>query len=597
MITVTDATCVSLHTSELCCQTFNWSRSAAIISIVVSTANEREMIMTNASPEQIAAKQAQADAKNANVERVAKGLPQIASKPTGKTLSIQEILKKRMGSEAPTPKAGKQETAMAKSEFVRKVCPELLDGLVTPDGKARLGTLVHRDPEGKDGRKGGVYVMRFVRVTKPLAKFILEKFGHANRTSTKAKLTKYTAAMDVGIGGNSGPKGWNFTFQSAIFTVDTIGSVSGLDLEQHNGAHGFKSLLACADPNATALYVFCFGVPKELRDNIDNNQARTSKDIASTRTELKDMFAVGSMIGGIVKITNEAMQTRCIGLTTQTVTIVNNIRNGEQAKTGGSQGVDADVLDRYSDAVGKCVQGIVGLDSVCGFKTTNKAGLEVTKTSGGLTRLYTVNHLAAVQCLAGSYLDEGNVVYSEEMGNQVLDCYSLLANDNETDLTEPMVFLRNQIFTWDKNNQHQGSSGRNVKFAALKMAVCAQLSGEKIANMQWLSKLNSKSQGPKLEGMGIVHVAETQLGEDGEAMVGEDGEAIIIDREFICGIDDYVDESVEALSSAGTVVAANDATLEQLEIDDTEADDTDSEEMTEETDDTPSDDSDELEEI
>lgn len=558
--------------------------------------------MTNASPEQIVAKQAQVDALNANVERVAKGLPQIATRPGKKVMGLMDILKARQGSEAPTPKAGKQETAMAKTDLVRKVVPELTDGLVTPDGKARQGSLVHRDPNGLDGRKGGVYVCRYVRVTKPLAKFILEKFGHANRTSTKSKLTKYTAAMDHGIGGNSGAKGWNFTFQTAIFTVDSAGSVSGLDLEQHNGAHGFKSLLACSDPNATCLYLFCFGVPKELRDNIDNNQARTGKDIASTRTELKDMFAVGSMIGGIVKITNEAMQTRCIGLTTQTVTIVNNIRNGEQAKTGGNQGVDAEVLDLYSEPVGMCVQGLVGLDAVCGYETTNKANLAVKKTSGGLTRLYTVNHLAAIQCLAASYkTEDGRIVYSEEMGNQILECYSLLANENETDLTEPMVFLRNQIFQWEKNDQHKGSSGRNIKFAALKMAVVKQLAGEKIANMQWLAKLTSKSAGPKLEGMCIVHVNEVQLGEDGEPMTGEDGEVITVDREYICGIDDYVDPSTTAMEDSGTAVAeANDATLEELEIDDTEGGELEStDDMTEETSDEPTDvdDSEELEEI
>ncbi|MBZ4251943.1 hypothetical protein LAJ57_13650, partial [Streptococcus pneumoniae] len=78
---------------------------------------------------------------------------------------------------------------------------------------------------GKHGRKGAKYIVRFVVINKPTAKFILDKFGKANRIRTKSKQADYTEHMNVGIGGDSGAKGWNFVGNTIIFTVDTVGNV------------------------------------------------------------------------------------------------------------------------------------------------------------------------------------------------------------------------------------------------------------------------------------------------------------------------------------------------------------------------------------
>lgn len=505
--------------------------------------------MTNASPEQIAAKNASKSAAVANVARVAQGLPQIVRQVPKKVMSMADILKGANKAELPAPKADKQIVQLATPKMIQERCPELIAGLIQPDGSAHPGALVQTDMEGKFGPAGACYVVRFVRVNKPLAKLVIERYGMANRTSTKSRLTMYGRSIDAGIGGNVGPDGWNFVFNTAIFSVNSAGSVSGVDLEQHNGGHTCKTLLAAADPNAEILMLFCFGVPKQMRDLIDNNQARSAKDVASTRTELKDMFAVGSTIGGIVKITNEAMQTRCIGFVTQSITIVNNIRNGEMAKTGGNQGVDAEVLDKYADLVGNCVQGIFGLDSVCQHSAVApKTGLPVVKTSGGLTKRFAINHLAAVQALVAGYIKpNGTLGYCETLGNQVLECYSLLANENESDATEPMVSLRMQIDAWDREKKWDGTSGRNVRFAALKMGVVAQIAGEKIQNSAWLLKLDSKTKGPNLSGLGYVD-----------------------DTEIVCGVDDYVNPGDAALEEAGATATVNgDASLEELIQDDT----------------------------
>lgn len=507
--------------------------------------------MTNASPEQIEAANETKAAKAVNVERVAQGLPQIADRKPRKAKSMIEVLRSAMGTVAPAPSTGKQTIAAASDAELAKVVPELVNGLLRADGTCWAGAQQYADTDGQFGPAGALYVGRqFVKITKRIAKAILGKFGGANRTSTPSRLTKYTKAMDHGIGGDSGSHGWNFVYNSCLFTVNETGAVVGF--EQHNGAHTFKSLIACSDPNATILMQFGFGVPKSLRDLMDDNQSRSAKDIASTRTELRDMFAVGSMIGGLVKIANEAMQTRCIGFVTQSVAIVNNIRNGEQAKTGGNQGVDAEVLDRYSHLIGSCVQGIVALDAVCQYKSVApKTGLEVNKTSGGLTNLYAINHLASVQALIAGYVaPDGSIGYAEDMGNEVLAAFGLMANRNENDATEPMVSLRNQILTWKRNKQHEGSSGKNVVYTALCMALLLHLSGGKVVNANWLAKIDTKTKRENLSGCGQVTL--------------EDGTEIVV------GIDDYVNEGEEAMKHAGHAASTeSDASLEEL-IDDTE---------------------------
>lgn len=533
---------------------------------------------TSASAEQIAAKQA---AKDANVAKVAQGLPQLATKPgTRKVLSVMEILAARQGTAVVAPKPGKQVVMTAEADEIEKKCPELTKGLLQADGSAHPGALVWKDSEGKYGPKGGIYVVRFCPVNKSFAKLVIERYGKANRTSTPSTIKTYLTSMNNGIGGDSGPHGWNFVFNSIIFTVNSAGSITGMDFEQHNGAHSSKALLEATDPNAEILTLMCWGVPKSMRDLVDKNLQRSAKDIASTRTELKNMFRVGAMIGGIVPIAKEEVQTRCINFVTQTVAIVNNIRNGEQAKTGGNQGVDATVLDLYCKPVAESVTRVYAMDYVSQWTGKNaKTGLPVPKTSGGLTQLYAVNHLSAVMTLIASYVSaDGTIVLDEDMANEVMQCYSVLANRSETDATEPMVSLRNQIDTWDTNGQHKGSTGMNVRFTALTKAVVKQLSGEKIVFAKWLSAVDGKTTRENLSGHGFVTGSES-VDTEGNPIPGSG---------IVLGIDDYVNPGDAAMDDAGIDHASEaDATLQEL-VDDSD------EEMTEVGSDQPEDDTPEL---
>jgi hypothetical protein len=145
-----------------------------------------------------------------NQERVKAGLPQLATKSAKKALSLADICKQE-GAKAPTTKTGIVPASIA---TLRKVCPELIDGLIDPVTlKNRPGTLMQID-SGKWGRKGNKYICRFVAINKSLARLILDKFGKANRTRTKSKQTDYTDHMNVGIGGDSGAKGFNLQYSN-----------------------------------------------------------------------------------------------------------------------------------------------------------------------------------------------------------------------------------------------------------------------------------------------------------------------------------------------------------------------------------------------
>ena len=489
-----------------------------------------------------------------NKELLAQGLPQLATKPPKKALSLADICKHE-GAKAPSAKTG---VVPASNKHMEKICPELVAGLVDPaTGTVRPGCLEFHDKTGKYGRKGARYFCRFVPINKSAAKFVLDKFGKANRTRTKSKQTDYTSHMNVGIGGDSGPKGWNFVFQTCILTVDTVGNITGIDLEQHNAGHQFSALLDATDPAAETLVLMCFGVPKELRDNIDKNVARSPKDIASTRTELRVRFFKGAILGGVVTLT-EAMAVSCIGEVSQVIRIIECIRKGREAKTSGAVEVGTDQLDQYSDAVAQAIEMIYALDySSCPYDAINKKTLAITaKTGGGLKHRFAMNHTASILAIASSYLlPDGSLGFDQDVGITVLQAYKVLGNKEQTDRTEPMVCLRHTIDRWDRENKHSGTNGMNVRWTALKLSLLMQLSGDKIANPFWLDGIDYKKanddENYRLNGLGTA--------------VLEDG------TEIVCGIDDYVYvDPAKAAAEAASEEPTDDGSLHELAEDDEE---------------------------
>lgn len=520
------------------------------------------------------------EAQKANVERMHAGLPQIATKTLAKPKSLADVFKSVVGAAAPAPKAGgKKPIVPATNGMIRKVCPELVDGLLNPDGSHRPNTLVDLE-DGTTGIKGTLTIHRVVIVNKALAKFILDRFGKANRIRTKSKVADYTAHMDVGIGGNSKEKGWNYVGNTAIFTVDQAGNVSGADLEQHNAGHTLTSLLDAADPNACIKMLFIFGIPKCLRDNIDKNVARSPKDIASTRVELKERFYAGAIIGGQVKLT-EAMATSCIGEVSQVLRIVKSIREGGVAKDSGAGNIEMEHFDLYADPIAQAIEMIYGLDHILPTTTVSaRTGKETKKTGGGLKRRYAMNHLASVMVLAAAYKrPDGTIGLDADTALSVLGAYRVLGDETETDRTEPMVTLRNQIDEWDASKKHTGTDGKNVRWNVLKMSLLQQLAGQKIANPKWLVNATSKfGDSERLNGLGFHAVDETDV----EHLNGEE---LVQPNEIVCGIDDFVDPAIAAMEAAGQAPSDDDQVEELI----------DDEDMNEQSSDVPEDD--EVEEL
>lgn len=420
----------------------------------------------------------------------------------------------------PLPKQTATKVQESSAKRMTEILPELVQGLTQPDGTPYPGAIVVENTDESDPDFGCKYVYRLhVRITGPDAQWILNHYGMGNRTPTPATLKRYVEAMQHDR--------WRYVANSAIFTVPNKGQVTLFGVLQHNAGHTCNALVLSGIPY---IYLdFKFGIPEEYRDKIDDNQGRSIKDIVSTRTDMKELFAIGTLIGGAVTV-NAALQKTMNGAVSETFRIVDDVRHGKNAKEGGSRDKQeaGQALDEYIFIIGKAVSSVVALDSR--LQTTGKENK--VKASGGLTKRIALNHAAAALTLAASYKKaDGTFGWDEATAVKVLTAYMLLGNESLTDTAQPMVCLRQTIDSWNNPTtaKHKGSSGMNVRFSALKIAMDWQLKGIHTPNLSCFGQVQpTDGKDVRLNGYGKVVDAVTGLS----------------------GIDDYVNQTKLLLEAA-----------------------------------------------
>ena len=416
------------------------------------------------------------------------------------------------------------------AKLVRKIVPELVVGLLDSSGEAHPGAIKYESDGTDGGIKGAVYVVRpFVKVTPPLAQFCLQNFGKGNRTSTEGTIKKYAAAQAAGK--------WTYVGNTAIFTTDEVGCLESLGSEMHNAAHTSKADLISG---RTILMTFIFGIPKSERDKIDDNLNRSLKDIVSTRSEMKDIFAENSVIGGVVLVTKE-LAKKMHAAVSETFRIVDDVRNGLAAKSGGSRDKTeaANKLNVYLPVLGKAISLVIALDSKLPYIQTTGKSAGKSKASGGLTHRYSVSHLAAVLTLASTDLVEGELVWNDDVAEKIVEAYWLLGNELETDRTSPMVQLRQTIDRWSTASPSGGKinsdgSGQNIRFNCLKQALIDQVAGRELRSGK------------------VFDVMTPTSGNDGSLNLG--------------GIDDYVDPRIAAREADAEEIVEEFLTEEETDV-------------------------------
>lgn len=417
-------------------------------------------------------------------------------------------------------KSSKGQVAPMPVDQVAKIVPELTQGLLQSNGQPWDGAFALHDDAGEFGPAGAVYVVRaFVRVSPALAQFVLTNYGAANRDMIKSTQDRYIKAMSHGE--------WGYVGNTAVFTVGKEGQIVSIGQEQHNMAHTMRAVLVTGK---TVLGTFIFGIPKSQRDKIDDNQQRTAKDIVTTRSEMKQMFAVNGVIGNTVPITKSLSATMMKSVS-EAFRIVKDIRDGRDAKSGGSRDKSETgrELDLYCVPLGNAVAQVVALDSRLDTKVTNKEGVVKDKAGTGLTKRAAVNHLAGILTLAAAYHKaDGTLGWDENVAVNILRCFMLLGNEKIDDISQPMVSLRHAIDRWNAVKQHKGSEGMNIRFNALKIALLLQLQDKRITDQTMWEKVTVQSGRTfRLGG----------LGSNPDAIDG------------IVGIDDYVDPTEKAMET------------------------------------------------
>lgn len=429
----------------------------------------------------------------------------------------------------------KKNAAITPSSVKRmtSICPELTIGLKDANGKYHPNTIHFEDAKGEFGPVGAFYIARFCPLTPADHSYIHANFGDGNRDMIPAR----QKAVNEKMKNNE----WQFVGNTCIFTVDEVGQVMPTSLEEHNGGHTGRGSMATG---VKTLCLMIFGIPKSARDKIDDNAARSAKDIASTRTEIKEYFREGTIVGGAFALTKQ-LAAKCKAALTEALRIVDDVRHGLPPKSGGARD-KIDIgrqLDFYGENIARAIGLVVVLDSQC--KTTDpKTGKE--KLSGGLSQRVPNNHSVAILTLAASVLnDDGTLGWDEDRESQILMAFMKIANPGLTDATDPMVSFRMTIDRWNAKKMHDGSSGKNVRFAALKQALLSDGDNEEIRNPNWLDAIEAKD----------VTSKELQIG----------------------GIDDYVDDTASRVAKARLEATTEESPLPLI----------DENEMTEETSDLP----------
>jgi hypothetical protein len=442
-------------------------------------------------------------------------------------------------SDVPAPKKKvSTDTNEASIEEVTKALPELIMGLLdSKTGEPFAGadrfdnpTVIGSDGQptnrGKFGPVGTTWIVRpFVRVTPELAQYLINHHGSANRDQTTSTLATYKERMENDQ--------WSYVGNTCIFTIPNAGQVSPVGQEMHNGGHTCKTVIATGKE---ILMTFVFGIPKTERDKIDDNQARSAKDIVTTRPEIKAMFRQGSTIGGSVTITASMANTIQKNIS-EAFRIVEDIRHGLDAKTSGGRDKQemGALLDLYSKVLANAVSQVIALNSRLEITTTDKKTGEQKKKIGGLLARAGSNHLSGIMTLAASYKRaDGTLGWDDSVALKVLRCFAILGDERVSDTSDPMVSLRVAIDRWNKDGKHKGSTGMNIRFTALKTAVLMSLRGLKMTSQNLWDELTVAS-GRKLSLMG--------LGTNPESIA--DGNAV--------GIDDYVNPADAAMSAAKPV--------------------------------------------
>lgn len=369
-------------------------------------------------------------------------------------------LLKTLGNVPKPSRTGKTLIQPATVARMRKIAPELVDDMLDSKGNPYHGAILY---VGKgldvDGCvKDNIYIVRIVTFEPRDAAYILKELGEGNRDPIPARQKEIIRKQKEGE--------WQFVGNTIVITIEEPGMIKSSMMEQHNAGHSCRAQL---ESGKTLTYVLIIGIPKSERDKIDDNAARSAKDIASTRSELKEFFAVGTVIGGAVTLT-EPLSKKCKSCLTEALRIVDDQRHGLPAKSGGARDkVDVgEKLDLYGNPLSQAVGLVVALDSKS--PTTGKEGK--VKANGAFTKRVPLNHAVAMLTLAASDRDAntGIITFNEDASWSVMEFYTLIAAEAIDDDTMPAVAFRNTIDRWNATKKHDGSDGKNVRFAALKKA-------------------------------------------------------------------------------------------------------------------------------
>lgn len=433
------------------------------------------------------------------------------------TNKFNELLK-TLGNVPKPTKAGKTVIAPSSTARMRKICPEITDGIVDAKGQAWPGATMHigKGLEIDGCHKGLMYVVRpFVTLTPSDQAYILKEFGEGNRDPIPARQKEIIRKQREGE--------WEYVGNTVVICVDEQGDIRLS--EEHNAGHSGRGQL---ESGKTLTYTVIMGIPQSARDKIDDNAARSAKDIASTRSELKEFFATGTVIGGAVSLT-EALSKKCKSSLTEALRIVVDVRHGMPPKSGGARDkVEVgEQLDLYGEPLSQAVGLCVALDSKS--PTVGKEGK--VKASGGFTKRVPLNHAVSMLTLAATVRDPATGLMSFDMDEawNVMEFYTAIANEQFDDGTVPAVVFRETIDRWNATKKHDGTDGKNVRFAVLKQAYLKHIDEEEIRNPNIFEVIKGSD----------VTKPEFQIG----------------------GIDDYVDDTAKRLAEAANAPAVSDTPL------------------------------------
>lgn len=391
-----------------------------------------------------------------------------------KAKSFAEIIGVKAAEVAKPAKAGP--VAPATIEEMMAILPECVVGCRDATGKLTAG-LVAQVINGKE-----YFVRPFVRITKPVAQWILTNYAGTNRRQVKSQVDRIAEDMD----------GDRWEYMGNTLGLMSLNGfvVDGADWKITGACNGFHTLRGFLKSKLSEIWMTVYiGIPSKSASKADVNMVRRSYDVVGMH-HLFDRFKGMTAVDGVPLASelgdkelaffdqrlSEALRVlACVFANKKSVKDSEKLREFQLDE----------LVAKYGETLADLTVKVFVIDKRSTFVKGDKA------VTGGLKNQIQLSHAIALWFLAAAEKDGESIAINPEVSNFVLSFLHTLADEGDVDLSKQAVVLRQTLLKW-KLSGSKSAKDQNIKWNALKGSFSSYVTGEPLT-VEQLAKTTGES--------------------------------------------------------------------------------------------------------